>query len=172
MLVSLGATLGLRHADAALAGLIESAGARCALVTAEQGLLRPLRRGMLLDDLAAALAARRPAGALPARAVIFSTVTAALLQRPRVPFAVWFDSPAAANRPGWGGAWQRRRERAVFSAANVLLPWSPAAAEPAGVAAASIVLPPVVERAAGRAERDIAAVAYAGNPDKRGLALL
>jgi glycosyltransferase involved in cell wall biosynthesis len=131
---------------------------------------------VLLTDLVEAVAARRTPTPGVARSIIYSTVTAALLQSPRVPFAVRFDSPAAVNRPGWLGTWQRRRERVVLERAKLLLPWSDGAAAAAAAAspaaAPSIVLPPPVECVGRKAERDVEAVAYAGNPDKRGLALL
>ena len=55
---------------------------------------------------------------------------------------------AAVNRPGPGGAWQRHRERTVLGRADLLLPWSEAAAEAARRRWASVsralVLPPPV----------------------------
>jgi glycosyltransferase involved in cell wall biosynthesis len=140
--------------------------------------LRPraarLRRHVAVTDLVEALAARRAGRALDARAVIFSTVTAALLQRPEAPYAVRFDSPAALNRPGWDGAWQRAAERRALWGARVLLPWGRVAAEavPPG-SAPSVPLPvPVEPPPQAAAERDVDAAAYAGYPRKRGLELL
>jgi glycosyltransferase involved in cell wall biosynthesis len=89
---------------------------------------------------------------------------------------VRFDSPAALNRPGIGGAWQRRRERLVLGAARLLLPWSQAAAKAAqallGNGPPTLVLPPPLDGAESEAERDLDAIAYAANPHKRGLELL
>jgi glycosyltransferase involved in cell wall biosynthesis len=184
-LVSLGTTIGLRRADAALAEQIEAAGAACEVVPVALGAVGWLRRAMAVTDLVEAFAARRAmsAAARP-RAFVVSTVTAALLV-PAVPepVAVRFDGIAALNRPGAGGAWQRRRERSVLGRAALLLPWSEAAADVAAEVVGprgppAVVLPPPVagvgeSAPCGRA-RDGAphAVSYAANPDKRGLELL
>lgn len=127
---------------------------------------------MALTDLVEALAAGRAARGIEARAVVYSTITAALLQPARTPYAVRFDGIAATNRPGLGGAWQRRRERGVLARAELLLPWSDAAAAAAGRPEGTVVLPPPVERASEAAPGAPDAVAYAANPDKRGLDLL
>jgi glycosyltransferase involved in cell wall biosynthesis len=175
-IVSLGTTIGLRYADQALAELLREAGASCEVYPVELGQLALLRRGMLLTDAVESYAARRAAAPVRARALIYSTVTAAFLQPTRRPYAVRFDSLAALNRPGWGGRWQRRRELSVLGSARLLLPWSGAGAR---VAASlvdpcppSVVLPPPVERRPPAVTRDVDAVAYAANPGKRGLELL
>jgi glycosyltransferase involved in cell wall biosynthesis len=101
--------------------------------------------------------------------MIFSTVTAALLQRPlEVPWAVRFDSTAALNRPGHSGAWQRARERRVLPRARLLLPWGDEAAR----RAPGVVLRVPIEEIEPAPERDLHALAYAGYPSKRGLDLL
>ncbi len=127
-----------------------------------------LRRTMATTDLVEALAARRAAAAITAGAVIYSTITAALLQPARAPAAIRFDGLAAVNRPGAGGAWQRRRERTVLERADLLLPWSEQAA-PGGHE--SLVLPPPIATAAPAADAPTV-LAYAANPDKRGLDVL
>ena len=116
------------------------------------------------------MAARRAAAAADARVIVFSTVTAALLQRPSVPYAVRFDSPASLNRPGLAGAWQRAAERRVLRGARVLLPWGDAAPSPSAVATVPLHVP--VETVPAAATRDIDALAYAGYAQKRGLDLL
>jgi len=58
----------------------------------------------------------------PARALIYSTTTAAMLW-PRVG-AIRFDAPASANRPGRHGLWQRPLERRRLREAPLLLPQS------------------------------------------------
>jgi hypothetical protein len=133
-----------------------------------------LRRSPPVTDLVEALAARRSAGSQAARVTVFSTVTAALLSRLPDRFAVRFDSPAALNRPGLGGAWQRARERRVLGRAAALLPLSARAAEaaPAREGQRVVVLPVPVEEIAQAPERDVDAVAYAPDPSKRGLDLL
>jgi len=171
-LVSLGTTPGLRRADDALAELIRAAGATCEVARADVGRLAgALRRNPAVTDLVEALAARRAArGLVHARAFVFSSVTAALLQRvPEVPWAVRFDSTAALNRPGVSGAWQRAREQRVLARAPLLLPWGEAAADAAGV---GVVLRVPVEEIAGAAAREVDAIAYAGYPRKRGLDIL
>jgi glycosyltransferase involved in cell wall biosynthesis len=187
-LLSLGTTMGLRNADAALAELLTAAGLTCEVVRVRMGATGRLRRQITVIDLVEGLAARRAARATRgARSVIVSSATTSLLiERPRVPWAVRFDSPTALNRPGWSGAWQRARERHVFRAADVLLPWGRAAAdatEPllAGVTRRPrmIPLPVTIEAPADHepAPRgDVAGshevVAYAGWLWKRGIDVL
>jgi hypothetical protein len=173
LIVSLGATAGLRTADAELADSLRRAGASVALVAAT----RPRSvRTLALTDLAWALAARRTAVAGLAahrpRAVVYSSTTASLLW-PR-PGAIRFDAPSAGNRPGRHGLWQRPCERRRLAQAPLLLPWSdgglhevPASARTGDRA---LVLPVPVEPSGPPAPvRDIAAIAYAANPLKKGL---
>ena len=179
-LVSLGTTPGLRRADEAFAALAREAGASCRLVPVRIGALGRLRRQVTVTDLVEALAARRSARALDARAIVYSTVTAALLARPSAPYAVRFDSPAALNRRGWAGAWQRARERRVLGRAALLLPWGEAAASAIprtatrsdGGRPAIVAVPVPLDEVPRAPVRDLAAVAYAGYPRKRGLELL
>ncbi|MFL5825960.1 MAG: glycosyltransferase [Thermoleophilaceae bacterium] len=172
-LVSLGTTPGLRRADDAFAALARDAGARCELVRVEIGAAGRLRRHPALTDLVEALAARRAARGVSAGTVVYSTVTAALLQPDRGRYAVRFDSTAAMNRPGAGGAWQRARERRLLAEAELLLPWGEvaAAAIPPGSAPAVVLRVPV-EPVPRPGEPDVDAIAYAGWPRKRGLDLL
>ncbi len=184
MLVSLGSTAGLRAADAELAGSLRRAGASVALTTAAAP--RSLRT-LALTDLAWALAARRAARSELARrsprALVYCTTTAALLW-PR-PGAIRFDAPAAGNRPGRHGIWQRPLERRRLAQAPLLLAQSEGALDEApGDAlrdARALVVPVPVEPSdprAGEADpvssggapaRDIAAIAYAANPSKKGI---
>ena len=167
--MSLGTTPGLSRADEALAGQIRAAGASCEVVRVRIGAAAALRRNPAVTDLVEALAARRAARGIDARAVIFSTVTSALLQpRPHVPWAVRFDSTAALNRPGASGAWQRARERRVLERATLLLPWGDEARRSAG----GVVVHVPVDEAGPAPARDLDAVGYAGYPWKRGLDLL
>jgi len=173
LLVSLGSTAGLRAADSELADSLRRAGARVALVTAV-----PPRsvRTLALTDLAWALAARRAALAGLAehapRALLYSSTTASLLW-PR-PGAIRFDAPSAGNRPGRHGLWQRPLERRRLARSPLLLPWSEGALAEVPAAARSgaraLVLPVPVEASGPPAPvRDIAAIAYAANPRKKGL---
>jgi glycosyltransferase involved in cell wall biosynthesis len=157
--LSLGSTLGLRHADEALAGLIEEAGRSCRIVAVRVGAAGRLRRQITLTDLIEGIAARRAArGLRGARAVIVSSATTALLiEPPDVPWAIRFDSPTLLNRPGPAGVWQRARERKVFPRADVWLPWGDAAARAAA---------PLVDRAEAAAPRGARGVGAARAPDR------
>jgi hypothetical protein len=179
-IVSLGTTLGWRRADEAFASIVEQAGCSCVVVPIRVGRMGALRRTMAMTDLVEALAARRSAAGVSARALVFSSITAALLQSPRVPHAVRFDTLAALSRPGLTGTWQRRREPAVLAGAQLLLPWSDVAARAAealvarvGAACPPIITLPVpIARMSSARVRDLTAVAYAADPVKRGLGLL
>jgi glycosyltransferase involved in cell wall biosynthesis len=85
---------------------------------------------------------------------------------------VRFDTPAAVNRPGLSGAWQRARERRVLDRATLLLPQGELAAQAAPSSTPSIALRVPVEEIPPGPERDIDVLAYAGYPHKRGLDVL
>jgi hypothetical protein len=172
LLVSLASTHGWRVSDAALAGSLRRAGASVALGVAE-----PPRemRTFALTDLAWALAARRAAARgiheHAPQAILYSTTTAALLA-PR-PGAVRFDAVAAGSRPGRHGIWQRPRERRVLRSAPLLVPMSAQAMDEVGGDHAPVVVvpAPVAPSAGASADtRDIAAITYAADPVKKGLA--
>jgi hypothetical protein len=173
LIVSLAATAGLRAADSELVDSLRHAGACVALAAAARP--RPLRT-LALTDLAWALAARRAALAglveHAPRAIVYSSTTAALLW-PR-PGAIRFDAPSAGNRPGRHGLWQRPLERRRLSRAPLLLPWSAGGLDEVPASARTgdraLVLPVPVEPSGPPAPvRDIAAIAYAANPLKKGL---
>jgi hypothetical protein len=176
LIVSLGSTEGLRRADEELAGSLERAGARVQIARAAA----PAQmRTLMLTDLAWARAARVAAGESLARmqpsspgAIVYSTTTAALLW-PR-PGAIRFDSPAAGNRHGRHGLWQRPLERRRLARAPLLLPWSEGGLREAPAVARAgdraLVLPVPVEPSGPQAKaRDIAAITYGANPHKKGL---
>jgi glycosyltransferase involved in cell wall biosynthesis len=123
LIVSLGSTAGLRAADEELLASLHRAGASARIVRAAPP--SPVRT-LMLTDLRWARAARRAACAELARtrprALIYSTTTAALLWP--APGAIRFDAPAAANRPGRHGLWQRAVERRRLREAPLLLPQS------------------------------------------------
>jgi hypothetical protein len=152
LLVSLGSTVGLRAADAELAGSLQRAGVTVKLVSATAPREWPT---LALTDLGWALAARHAAVRSleeeSARAVIYSTTTASLLW-PR-PGAIRFDAPATGNRPGRHGVWQRPVERARLGAAPLLLPQSDGALGevPEGIRARAqaLIVPVAVEPFAG-----------------------
>jgi glycosyltransferase involved in cell wall biosynthesis len=178
LLVSLGSTAGLRRADDELADSLRRAGASVELV---RPVAPPPRPTLVLTDLAWARAARRAAREVserettPARAVIYSTTTAALLWRR--PGAIRFDALAASNRPGRHGLWQRPLERTRLREASLLLPWSERSLDGLAddVSGRALVLPVPVESSApspgavAQPARDIAAITYAANPAKKGL---
>jgi glycosyltransferase involved in cell wall biosynthesis len=170
LLVSLAGTAGLREADAELAASLERAGASVAVVTARY----PREwRTLAALELAWALAARRAArsgiAAHAPKAVVYSSTTAALLAPVRG--AIRFDAPAAGNRPGRHGVWQRPVERRRLAAATLLVPWSEGALSEAPRPHAEAVVVPVPVAPSGPVDgaRDIAAVAYGANPVKKGL---
>ena len=169
LLVSLGSTAGLRAADAELAGALERAGARVAVVAAASQ--RPVRTLALTDLLwarAARAAALRGLAEHRPRAVLYATTTAALLW-PR-PGAIRFDAPAAGNRPGRHGVWQRPVERRRLRQAPLLVPQAQGALDEAGVTGGpAVVVPIAVEPSGPSGERDLAAVTYAADPHKKGL---
>ena len=123
LIVSLGSTSGLRAADDELAGALR----------ARRGATSPSSRRSAPRAGAHARADRPRLGARGARArrsagiaehhpraVVYATVTAALLW-PR-PGAIRYDAPAAANRPGRHGVWQRPLERRRLREAPLLVP--------------------------------------------------
>jgi glycosyltransferase involved in cell wall biosynthesis len=171
LIVGLGATHGLHAAEDELAGALLRAGADVMLTRAA----RPRDvRTLALTDLVWARAARRAAVEALAdhepQAIIYSTTTAALLWP--LPGAIRFDAPAAANRPGRHGIWQRPVEARRLRASPLLIPQDPGALVEAGSPATpSLVVPIPVEPSGDGAvqARDIAAVTYATNPYKKGL---
>jgi Glycosyl transferases group 1 len=169
LLVSLGGTAGLRAADDALAASLRRAGASVAVARVERA-REP--RTFALTDLAWAVPARRAADAAlrdaRPRAIVYSSTTAALLWPE--PGAIRFDAPAAGNRPGRHGVWQRPVERRRFAAAPLLLPWSEGAlAEAPSPRAPALVVPVPVAPSGPPGDRDIAAITYGANPEKKGL---
>jgi Glycosyl transferases group 1 len=176
LMVSLGATGGLRVADDELYLSLRRVGASVAVA-------RPFRPDevptMMLTDLVWAHATRAATKDMlvqlrrsPARSVIYSSTTAALLW-PRVG-AIRFDAPAAGNRPGRHGLWQRPLERRRLRQAPLLLPWSAGGLREAPSRARAedraLVLPiPVEPSGSPEPARDIAAITYAANPSKKGL---
>jgi hypothetical protein len=176
LMVSLGATGGLRMADDELYYSFKRLNVSVAVA-------RPFRPEdvptMMLTDLLWAHATRASAKDMiaqlhryPAKAVIYSSTTAALLW-PRVG-AIRFDAPAAGNRPGRHGLWQRPLERRRLRQAPLLLPWSQAGLQEAPDVARdgdrALVLPvPVEPSGPPDPDRDIDAITYAANPSKKGL---
>ena len=169
LLVSLGGTAGLREADAELSEGLRRAGA----VVAEAHAARVREwRTYALIELAWARSARAAAQAGIAahrpRSIVYSSTTAALLAP--APGAIRFDAPAAGNRPGRHGIWQRPVERRRLASARLLVPWSEGGlAEASRPHADAVVVPVPVAPSGAEAERDIAAITYGANPEKKGL---
>ena len=169
LIVSLGGTAGLREADAELTASLRRAGARVQVATTTRP---PELRTFAAIELAWALNARR-AALLALReydphAVLYSSTTAALLGP--VPGAIRFDAPAAGNRPGRHGIWQRPVEARRMQAAPLLVPWSEGGLAEAPTPRAGAVIVPFPVDASGPPERkDIAAITYGANPEKKGL---
>ena len=169
LIVSLGGTAGLREADAELASSLRRAGARVELAITVRP---PELRTYAALELAWALNARR-AAILGIRehnphAVLYSSTTAALLGP--VPGAIRFDAPAAGNRPGRHGIWQRPVEARRMKAAPLHVPWSEGGLAEAPTPRAGAVIVPVPVDASGPPEpKDIAAITYGANPEKKGL---
>jgi glycosyltransferase involved in cell wall biosynthesis len=169
LLVSLGGTAGLGAADAELAASLRRAGAEVAEAVAPP---QRERRTYALHELAWARAARAAAAEAihehAPRAIVYSSVTAALLAPRRG--AVRFDAPAAGNRPGRHGIWQRPVERRRLRDAPLLVPWSEGGlAEAPRPHAEAVVVSVPVEPSGPVGERDVAAVTYGANPVKKGL---
>src|SRR3954447_3631755 len=169
LIVSLGGTAGLREADEELAASLQRAGARVETCRARRP---PELRTFAAIELACALNARRAAILAirehRPRAVLYSSTTAALLGP--VPGAIRFDAPAAGNRPGRHGIWQRPVEAYRFQRAPLLVPWSEGGLAEAPVPRAGAVIVPVpVEPSGPREGKDIAALTYGANPEKKGL---
>jgi glycosyltransferase involved in cell wall biosynthesis len=97
-----------------------------------------------------------------------------LQPRPRLEWAaIRFDLPAAVNRRGFGSGILHALERRAARRVRVLLPWGlDAGVEAADLARGLPVVPLPISIDApvrNRPDRDPIALAYAGNPEKKGL---
>lgn len=172
LLVSLGTTGGLRASDEALAEMLGAAGAR--VQVARTPPVRSVRTLALTDLLQARAAARATREALAHStpdAIIYSTVTAALLA-PQ-PGAIRLDTTAAENRRGRHGLWQRPLEARRLAQAPLLIPTDEHSLDPyPGLRLRSLVVPIPVEPSGPPTppeQRDIPAITYAADPEKKGL---
>ena len=168
LVVGVDSTGGWRTATDELAASLRRAGARVERVG--PGGLRRVRTFALTDYVEARAARRvceRAIAMHDPAAIIYCSINAALLW-PR-PGAVFLDSIAAENRPGRHGVWQRPVERRRLRRAPLLLVWSERSLQALrGPHAGTIVTSPPVS-IAPRAEKDIDAITYAGDPVKRRL---
>jgi glycosyltransferase involved in cell wall biosynthesis len=174
LIVSVGATTGWRAAARELTGAFARAGAP--VVTVDTGPV-PDVRTFMLTDLVQALAARRAAARAIARvrpaAVVYCSLTAALLWPE--PGAIWLDTVTAENRPGRHGVWQRMVERHRLADAPLLLTMAPSSLAPLGGRrhAEAVEVPVAIEPSGPPAPvRDIDVLAYAADPVKRRLDLI
>lgn len=173
LLVSAANTTGWNVATESLAGAFERAGAVVAIAAAP-----PSRRvrTFALTDLVQALDARRVAQEGIARhrpmAIVYCSITAALAW-PR-PGAIFLDSLAVENRPGRHGIWQRVVERRRLAQTPLVLAMSPRSLDPLrGRRPEMAIVPVPVEVCAPDSRlRDLAAVAYTGDPVKRQLGFI
>ena len=167
LVVSVDSTSGWRAAAGELAASFARAGARVQSVSTGQ---LPRVRTLMLTDYLEARAARRAAihgiAEYEPAAVVYCSITAALLW-PR-PGAVWLDSLAAENRPGRHGVWQRRIERRRLDRAPLVLAMSERALPTHHPRTVLVPTPVEPSGEAGR-PRDITALTYAGNPEKKRL---
>lgn len=173
LVVSIDGTTGWRGASRELCASLSRAGAEVALTgTGPLPRVRTFALTDLVEARAARLACERAITEHSPTAVIYCSITAALLW-PR-PGAIWLDSLAVENRPGRHGVWQRPVERRRLVQAPLVLAMSPRALDPARVSPRAVEVVPVPVSGSGRppGNRDIAAVAYAGNPEKKRLGFI
>ena len=173
LLVSLGSTAGLRAADAELAGALRRAG-RDAWPSPRPRRQRDVRTLALTDLALGARRAARPRGAGSPSTTRARSSTRRRRRRccGRGPGAIRYDAPAAANRPGRHGVWQRPLERRRLRAARRCSCPQARGARRAPAAARARGRRADPGRAVGPragATRDIAAITYAANPHKKGL---
>jgi glycosyltransferase involved in cell wall biosynthesis len=172
LVVCLDTTVGWAENNRELIASLRRAGASVAVARVEQV---PRVRTFALTDLVQARMARLVAQEAIARhdprAIIYSSITAALLW-PR-PGAIYLDATAHQNRPGRHGIWQRPVETRRLAQATLLLPMAKQSlAGLSGKHAPAVLLGPPIQienQAPPVAERDLAAITYAGDPVKRRL---
>ena len=175
LVVTVDSTTGWRSSSAGLTDAIRRAGASAELV--RTGPVREVRT-FALTDLVQARAARaataRAIATHEPRAIVYCSITAALLWPRRG--AIWVDSLAAENRPGRHGIWQRPLERRRLRDTPLVLVMSEHSLDPLpGPAPPSLLVRSPVEPSGPLvpdAERDVAAIAYAADPEKRRLGFL
>jgi glycosyltransferase involved in cell wall biosynthesis len=159
--------------------VLKELGLQVVTCTSDYRIARHFRRSVLTTDLAEAVAMRRATGRAlrryRPRAIVYSSSQAAMMQsRERLAqAAIRFDLPAAVNRMGFGSGLLHALERRAVRRMRVVLPWGmeagPEAAEVARVVPVVPLPIPIEAPVRNRPDRDPIALAYAGNPDKKGL---
>lgn len=174
LVVSIGGTTGWRASARELSDALAAAGASVRTVITGS---TPAVRTFALTDFVQArwarAAATRSIAELEPRAIVYCSMTAALLW-PR-PGAIWLDSLAAENRPGRHGIWQRPVERRRLAQAPLILTMAPGSLESLrGSGPLDPVVVPVAVAPSGEAaiQRDVEVLAYTGDPVKRRLELI
>ena len=182
LIVSPGATLGLRRAAHELAGSLQGLGYDVDVLLLREtdgwsppGWL-PNAAGELFEAAALRRKTLRALKEVDVRSLVYGTSIATVFQ-PRACVAraaVWMDQPASVNRRGLRNAPQRLLERRQLERARLLLPWSRLGAEHlrARYRTPVVPLPPPVAPSAAAGERRDRAICYAGNPEKKGLDLI
>ncbi len=170
LVVSHDGTIGWRAATNELAQAFSRAGA--SVQRAGSGTPPQVRTFALTDYVqarGAREAAERAIAAHHPRVVVYCSITAALLWP--APGAIWLDCLAAENRPGRHGVWQRVVERRRLTEAPLVLTMSEHSLDPLKGARPHSIVVPVPVQASGppAADRDVLALTYAGNPEKRRL---
>jgi glycosyltransferase involved in cell wall biosynthesis len=169
LVVAVEGTTGWGSASRELAAAFERAGADVRVVGT--GPVPHVRTFMLTDWTQARAAARATAAAIAERrpdAVVYCSITASLLWP--APGAIWVDALAAENRPGRHGVWQRVLERRRLRQAPLVLTMSERSLAPLGNAPETVQVPvPVESSGPAPSSRDVVALAYAGNPEKKRL---
>jgi hypothetical protein len=174
LVVSIGGTTGWRAAARELSDALAAAGA--CVRTVITGPTPPVRTFALTDYVQARwvrAAATRSIAELQPRAIIYCSMTAALLW-PR-PGAIWLDSLAAENRPGRHGLWQRPLERRRLTEAPLIMTMAEGSLDPlVGAGRPDRVVVPVAVTSSGEPAptRDVDVLAYTGDPVKRRLELI
>jgi hypothetical protein len=170
LVVSLDSTSGWRSAANELTGALERVGTSVMAVSTRPP---PSVRTFALTDFTQARAARRAASKAIAQhapaAIIYCSVTASLLWP--APGAIWLDSIAAENRPGRHGVWQRVVERRRLRQAPLVLAMSKRSLMPLRGPRPDVVVVPVPVEQSGppASRRDLAALTYGGDPEKKRL---
>jgi glycosyltransferase involved in cell wall biosynthesis len=172
LLVSVDSTGGWTVAARELAAAFEAAGASTAIArTGSPPRVRTYAATDLVEALMARRTARRALAGQAAGAVVYCGIVAALLWPARG--AIWLDAPTAENRPGRHGIWQRTVERRRLAAAPVVMTMSHRSLQALpGVRPDAVVVPVPVDASAATVPagaRDIDALAYVGNPEKKRL---
>lgn len=177
-----GSTTGHRRSEGELLDALDQLGVRTATSSTDYGLLGRLPLSLNLLDVAHAAGNRwattRALRSVEARAIIYATSSAALLEpssRLRRG-AVRFDALAAENRRGARHVLHRALERRRLGHARVLAPFGGPSTWPSQARTSGrplVALPtPVERRFPACDERDATVVCYAGAPEKKGLDLL